>query len=132
MNYCMGLIFTTCSFQLVFYSPIDHEADRPTLYECIRFQGKEGIINIPQEIGISYHDFGILLLGDRSGARIDAIAHKHKDDAERINKEILKQWIAGGGKRPVTWNTLIETLYNTELSTLAKEIESVKISPLMF
>ena len=67
---------------LVFYSPADHEADRLTLIECIRFQGKERIINLPREIGTSYEDFGLLLLDDRNGRRIHSIAHQHKDDAQ--------------------------------------------------
>ena len=41
--------------------------------------------------------------------------------------EILKEWIAGRGRHPVTWNTLIEVLHDTELSTLAREIEAVKL-----
>ena len=67
---------------LVFYSPADHEADRPTLIECIRFQGKERIINTPQDIGTSYDDFGVLLLDDHNGRRIHSIARQHKDDAQ--------------------------------------------------
>ena len=66
-------IFTACSIMLVFYSPADHEAERPTLIKCIRFQGKERIINTPQEIGISYDDFGLLLLDDHNGRRIHSI-----------------------------------------------------------
>ena len=30
---------------------------------------------------------------------IRSIAHKHREDAERINIEVLKKWIAGRGKR---------------------------------
>ena len=132
MNYyAETIIFTACSIMLVFYSSSDYEADRPTLIECIRFQGKERIINTPQEIGTSYDDFGVLLLDDRNG-RIHSIARQHKDDAQRINKEVLKVWITGRGKHPVTWKTLIEVLYDIELNTLAKEIETVKISPLLF
>ena len=83
MNYyAETIIFTACSIMLVFYSPSDYEADRPTLIECIRFQGKERIINIPQEIGTSYHDFGVLLLDDHNGARIHSIARQRKDDAQ--------------------------------------------------
>ena len=67
---------------LVFCSPADHEADQPTPIECIRFQGKERIINLPQEIGTSYEDFGVLLLDDRNGRRIHSIARQHKDDAQ--------------------------------------------------
>ena len=67
---------------LVFYSPADHEADRPTLIGYIKFQGKEKIINAPQEIGTSYDDFGLLLLDDHNGRRIHSIARQHKDDAQ--------------------------------------------------
>ena len=117
---------------LVFCSPADYEAGRPTLIECVRFQGTDRIINIPQEIGTSYDDFGLLLLDDHNGRRIHSIACQHKDDAQRINKEVLKVWIVGRGKPPVTWKTLIEVLYDIELGTLAKEIETAKISPLFF
>ena len=72
MNYytIQRLIFTAFSMMLVFYSPADHEADGPTLIGCIKFQGKQRIINTPQEIGISYVDFGVLLLDDHNGRRI--------------------------------------------------------------
>ena len=59
-------------------------------------------------------------------ARVNSIAHKHKNDAEQINGEIIQQWIAGRGKRPVTWETLTEVLRDSELTTLAGEIEAVK------
>ena len=78
---------------------------RPTLIECIRFQGKERIINLPQEIGTSYDDFGLLLLDDHNGRRIHSIARQHEDDAQQINKEVLKEWIAGRGKHPVQWRS---------------------------
>ena len=98
----------------------------PTLTECVRFRGRERRINIPQEIGVKYYQFGILLLEDDTGARIHAIAHEHRDNAERINTEVLQQWINGRGKQPVTWKTLIEVLHDIELSRLAREIEAVK------
>ena len=108
------------------YAPIDIQVEQPVLMECIRFRGRERRINIPQEIGIMYHDFGLFLLEDHSGARIRAIAHKHKDDAEQINAEVLEEWIAGKGKHPVTWKTLTQVLREIELNTLARQIESVK------
>ena len=92
----------------------------------IRFRGRERRINIPQEIGIKYHDFGLLLLEDDTGARIRSLAHKHKDDAEQINMEVLRHWITGRGKHPVTWKTLTQVLHDIELGTLAREIEAVK------
>ena len=96
------------------------------MIECVRFRGRERRINIPQEIGVKYSDFGLFLLEDENRQRVKAIAHKHMNDAEEINKEILEQWITGRGKQPVTWKTLTEVLRDMELITLAQEIEAVK------
>ena len=48
------------------------------------------------------------------------------NDAEQINTEVLRQWINGKGKHPVTWETLTEVLRDSELNTLAGDIEAVK------
>ena len=111
----------------VLHAPIDHVA-RPTLIECIRFRGKERRINIPEEIGVKYRDFGLLLLEDHNGARIRALAHKHNNDAKEINIEVIEEWVAGKGIHPVTWKILTEVLRDIELSTLAEEIEAIKSS----
>ena len=66
--------------------PLDYETDQPTLKECIKFQGKERRINIPQEIGVKYLDFGLFLLEDHNRQRTKSIAHKHVNDAEEINR----------------------------------------------
>ena len=98
------------------------------MIELIRFRGKSKRINIPQEIGTKYYQFGVLLLDDETGARVRTVIHKHREDAEEINLEIFEQWIAGKGKQPVTWGTLVEVLYNVELAELAKGIADVKLS----
>jgi len=103
------------------------QVDQPTLVECVRFRGRERRINISQEIGTKYPTFGTLLLEERTGERVSAIAQKHMNDSEQISLEILQEWIAGRGRHPVTWNTLIEVLHDTELCTLAREIEAVKL-----
>ena len=100
--------------------------DQPTVIECVRFRGRERRINIPQEIGVKYQDFGFFLLEDENRQRVKAIAHEHMNDAEEINKEVLEQWIAGKGRQPVNWKTLTEVLRDIELITLAREIEAVK------
>ena len=107
-------------------------ADCPTLPECINFEGRERKINIPQEIGVNYHQFGILLLEDDNAVRICSIAHKHKNDAEQINMEVLEDWIKGRGKQSVTWKTLADVLHSVELNTLAGDIEAVKIVPIIY
>lgn len=99
----------------------------PTLIELVRFRSRERRINVPQEIGTKYIQFGILLLDDPKGARVHNMEHKHRSDAERINEEILREWISGRGKQPVSWATLTEALHDVELSILASEIEAVKM-----
>ena len=109
----------------IYHAPIDHAA-RPTLIECIRFRGRERRINIPQEIGVQYRDFGLFLLEDHNGARIRALAHKHNNDSNEINIEIIEEWVTGKGRHPVTWKTLTQVLRDIELRTLAEEIEAIK------
>ena len=72
--------------------------------------------------------FGILLLEERTGERVSAMAHKHMHNSEQTCLEILREWFAGRGKQPVTWKTLIEVLHDIELCTLAREIAAVKLS----
>ena len=96
------------------------------MMDCIRFRGREKRINLPQEIGMKYYQFGILLLEDATGARVDAIAHKCSNDAEQINLVILKEWIGGRGAKPVNWPTLVEVLKDIGLTVLAGEIAAVK------
>ena len=95
------------------------------------FPGRGGSINIPQEIGSNYYYFGIQLLDDPNGTRVLNMERRHREDAERINTEILQEWATGRGKKPVTWETLIIVLRDIELSTLASEIEEVKLKQTM-
>ena len=95
--------------------------------ECIKLQGLKRRITLPAEIGTKYKTFGILLLEDRTGERVSAIAEKCMNDAEKTTANILEEWIAGKGKCPVTWKTLTEVLHDSELSVLAGEIEAVKL-----
>ena len=99
------------------------------MLKCTRFQGLGRTINIPQEIGINYNQFGMFLLDDPNGSRVHNIERKQREDAERINTEILREWATGRGKKPVTWVTLTKVLRDTELGSLASEIEAVKLNP---
>ena len=100
---------------------------KPTLPELLRFTSTDGrVINIPVEIGIEYVQFGIFLLDDLNGSRVESMAHHHLKKAKQINTEILQEWLTGRGKKPVTWTTLVEILHDIELTALAGEIEAVK------
>ena len=96
------------------------------MLECTRFQGKQWTINIPQEIGPNYYYFGLHLLDDPNGTRVHSLELEYRQNTERINTEILREWVSGRGKKPVTWETLTEVLHDIELGALASEIEEVK------
>ena len=83
-------------------------------------------INITKEIGDEYRCFGIFLLQDLKGQKVKSIKSKHQSDSSLINTEILEEWLAGKGKQPVTWATLVEVLRDTELYSLADVISTVK------
>ena len=79
------------------------------------------------EVGTKFTQFGAILLPqDQSGARVKNMAYKHSNDAERINIEILQEWLTGKGKQPVTWSTLVEVLCDIGLSALADDISNVQ------
>jgi len=100
---------------------------KPTLPELLKFTGSDGrVVSIPVEIATKYVQFGTFLLDDRNGSRVKIMAHKHLNDAEQINTEILQEWLTGRGKQPVSWATLVEVLNDIELSTLAGDISTSK------
>ena len=93
------------------------------------FQGLgKRTINIPQEIGCNFYNFGLHLLDDPNGARVRNIERDY-GELERINTEILREWVTGRGKKPVSWRTLTQVLRDIELRALASEIEDIKLKP---
>ena len=101
-------------------------ADSPTVLKCTRFGGRERTINIPREIGPNYYYFGLHLLDDPNGTTVHSLELEYRQNAERINTEILREWATGRGKKPVSWKTLTDVLRDSELCALASEIEAVK------
>ena len=112
---------------MLLLSPIANTGTKPTLPELLKFKCTDGrVVNISVEIVTKYVLFGAFLLDDTTGSRVKIMAHKHLNDAEQINTEILQEWLTEKGKEPVTWTTLIEVLRDIELTALAGEIEAVK------
>ena len=102
-------------------------ASTPTIPELLKFTCADNTkINITKEIGDEYKCFGIFLLQDLKGQKVKTIKSKHQSDPSQINTEILEEWLAGKGKQPVTWATLVEVLCDTELYSLANVISTVK------
>ena len=50
----------------------------------------------------NYEMLGTLLLNDNTGAKTAAIIEECRENASRINRKILRQWIQGQGRQPVT------------------------------
>ena len=96
---------------------------KPTLPQLLIFKTSSGrTVNIVKQIGTQYSTLGPLLLNDDTGAVTSAIANEHHHNAVAINQEILKQWLQGQGKRPVTWSTLLGVLRDVGLSELTEMV----------
>ena len=96
----------------------------PTLDTLRLFPVLNGHIDIAAEIGTKYDKFGTLLLEDKIGNKVDSIAKSKHYITVDITVEILKQWLQGKGRRPVTWQTLVKCLRDTDLNTLAGNMKN--------
>ena len=85
-----------------------------------------------EKIGTDYHNFGIHLLHDPNGVRVQVIEHDCHGNCEEINTAIIVRWLKGGEKgRPVTWKVLCEALKNAGLVTLAEEVSETLVRKLL-
>ena len=82
-----------------------------------------GHLTFIQSVGTRYPDLGILLLEDDNGVMVDALTLEHQRNAEGITRAILQRWIAGEGKRPTTWRTLVDVLRQCQLIAQADAIQ---------
>ena len=76
------------------------------------------------EIGTHYEKFGTLLLEDKKGSIVDSIVKSKHYVPVDITVEILRQWLQGKGRKPVTWQTLVKCLQDTDLTTLADDMKN--------
>ena len=95
----------------------------PGMMNLISFQGKYRKIEICNEIGCKYFEFGIKLLEDDNGTFIANIELQCQLNVQRMNRRILQEWISGRGKKPVSWNSLTEVLRDVGLYALAEDID---------
>ena len=99
---------------------VDNTPKLPTLR---RFPVKDGFIDIAEKTATDYKYFGTLLLNDDGGSKVSIIEMKHEDPVD-ITVEILEQWLHGKGRMPVTWQTLVNCLRDTNLHVLVNSIQS--------
>ena len=67
------------------------------------------MVNIPVEIGMKCVQFSTFLLNEEN-TRVKIMAIEYLNNVKRMNAEILKRWLTGKGKHPVTWATLVEVI----------------------
>ena len=67
--------------------------------------------------------FGVYLLNDLTGSRMLNIEDECCGNTERIMVRVLQEWLEGKGL-PLKWQSLIQTLRDTDLSDLAEKIEA--------
>ena len=92
----------------------------PTIPQLMKFGARH--VNIIREIGDNYHRFGIMLLEDATGNRMNTIEMENYGDFEAINLAILRRWMIGEGRKPTNWATLATVLKTSHCSQLAAEM----------
>ncbi len=81
-------------------------------------------IDLVVEIGTDYRKLGYELLLDNE-KKVENIKASEQHQVENIVDEILKEWLKGSGKTPVTWNTLVEALREAGLVLLADDVSKM-------
>ena len=94
---------------------------KPTLPHILAFPFKTGVDNIVKKIAGSRDIFGILLLEDDDGSIVSGIAASNQSPNE-ITLAIVRHWIQGNGRQPISWDTFIDTVRKAGLVTLADDI----------
>ena len=84
---------------------------------------KDGVKDIVAEIQNDYIRLGGCLLKDGSGNKVRGIEKAERGVPVEITEEILRQWLQGKGKKPVTWQTLVDCLQEAQLNVAADDIE---------
>lgn len=90
----------------------------PTLVEGMRKN-----LDIIQKTSLSYVKLGTFLLEDDNCDIVDSLKEKFQGDPVNITHAVYKRWISGTGRKPLTWQTLVDVLAEIELCSVADEIK---------
>ena len=99
---------------MMWLDPPATETEKPSLPKLYDLE-------VIDTIGAEYERFGIFLLNDKTGSRVEAIEHDCLK-AHRITKKILQEWLQGKGEPP-TWEVLVKTLRRCKFNVLAHTIQ---------
>ena len=119
------LIISTFLFFTSYFYTTD---DKPTMPQLLSFQGKTECFDVAQEIGIQWRVIGTILLDDKNGTIMPAIAQQFANNVQDINMEVLSRWIQRKGIE-CTWRVLLDALRGP-CRALAKNVrEALTLDP---
>ena len=107
------------------YFPFSCTDDKPSLLDLKKFPGKHGRFDVMERIGVNYPELGMFLLQDHDLSKVSALELTWQRASLPICRDIMKDWVQGKGKLPVTYATLLHCLRDADLHSLAKDIEDV-------
>ena len=81
-----------------------------------------------EEIANGYENFGINLLDDSNGNRVKSIEIEKRGEPAGITVEIVRRWLQGKGRWPVTWRTFVKCLRESGLNFPADYVEAAFVS----
>ena len=97
-------------------------ADQPSLSKIQKFVGRSGkTYRILAKVSAKWTRLAIALELEED---IDSVRMNTHHQVEEACLEILKRWLSGSGRKPVTWSTFIECLDDIELGILADDLRS--------
>ena len=104
--------------------PVDSKLDtEPTLAELSHYITKSGkTVDIILSLAPKWQEFATLLNFDADGRHLRLFqAERHTDSC----RNVLMHWLAGNGKQPSTWRTLISLLCSPSVGEkkLASKLE---------
>ena len=67
------------------------------------------------------------LLNDDNCDIVDALEVVHQRDPVKIITDVYKKWIRGTGRKPISWQTLVDVFREIELNSLADRLTVGKI-----
>ena len=98
--------------------------ERPTFAQLVHMDLHSGrALRILDNIASHWEEIGICLQIDEATLRM--ITAETRGDVMDCCGEMMRQWLQGSGRQPVTWATLIEVLREADFNVLAHDLEMV-------
>ena len=103
----------------------------PKPNQLIRLVGRNGEqISIRDHLAGNWEDLFLCLNFEPAEENQSMIAVIKRNNAGKVEdacREVLLKWLAGGGRKPVTWATFIDVLIDMSESNLADKIKKALI-----